>query len=297
MSRALLWPVVVVAACSSGSRADCERRTEQLGAAMQAATVDGSGAMLFVPSSIEPVHSESGLPLATMGPVVHVGAAGQLTFNGDAVTSDELAERLRADRAMAADFARPATNVVYVLPDRRAPVADLAAAVVALPDGLEARRVVRAPAPRNEVPRRLAEAAGVKKLQAEIASGDASARATAMAKHIQDAVGTCTPLVKLFGDLATGSAASKGRMLADGAPSALRACGCKVADLDVLEFALLSVSGAFDTPNTWLPIRFAPGGAGLGLAPGATAAALVAAIASLPDGERAGPFALPASDR
>src|SRR5690606_4433208 len=92
-----------------------------------------------------------------------------------------------------------------------------------------------------------------------IETGDPSARATAAARVIEEAVGTCAPLIKVFGDLALLEGSEKGPHLAEAAPRALRACDCQVGNLDALEYALIGVLGGFDRPILSVPLARAPG--------------------------------------
>jgi hypothetical protein len=262
--RVLLIALVVAAGCSRGSKVECERRTEALATEL-GELAEGAGISAPVPDGVELVVSPAGRPVREVGFAVAIDADGSATLSGRPVGDSpdalggRLRQRLEVDQQMAVD--RPAQ--LLVLADRRLPVAKLAALMAAVPGEIGDRRlIVTAAEPRAEVPSRLATADSVKRLRADSAAGSASERAAILAERVERAVGGCAPLVRVFGDAAGEGASDKLAFIAREAPKAIRRCDCKVGDLALLEYALLSVAGAYDVPQRWLPLPAPPAGGG-----------------------------------
>jgi hypothetical protein len=258
----ILAAAALTPGCSKkAAKAQCEQRSEQLAAAL--APLGRAPAPLMVPDTIEPIVSSEGAPVNERAPVLVIDGGGGISFQGERLANldSDLEPRLAADREAARALGHQVPAVLYVFADRSLAAAALEPIARAAPAGTELRLLVTAPAPAAARARRQALLGNpeVARARDAIETGDPSARATAAARVIEESVGTCAPLIKVFGDLALIEGSEKGAHLAEAAPRALRACECRVGNLDVLEYALLGVLGGFDRLVLWVPLARAPG--------------------------------------
>ncbi len=256
-------PAAPAAAIPPGSAAEppseplsCDERMDRFAARLAPAAKEGN--WLPIPAEIEPIESPRGEPVQWGGAVVVLTRDGAITLDGEPVAEAELGEQLAAWRRMREQMAATsrAMAAVYVWADRAADPAKVARIAAAAPAALPARLVVvGAQHVADDYEKALLGHATVAGFRDQLATADEpSNRAVMVAEHISNAVGLCAPLIRVFGNTAGIEASSKGEYLAKGAPSALRECDCGVADLDLLEYALLAVMGAFERPVRTVPI-------------------------------------------
>jgi hypothetical protein len=94
--------------------------------------------------------------------------------------------------------------------------------------------------------------AGLRKEIAD-AGQDLSKRAIAMSGGLTRSVPPCAAVVRIFGQMAPTTPNAKTEV-AFKIPAAMASCGCAVADINLFEFSMLAVSGAFDPRTTWVPL-------------------------------------------
>jgi hypothetical protein len=244
----------------------CRARVDRLAAAL-APNAD-HGTMIAVPAGLTPPVTTAGRPVDQPGPVVQLDRRARSTYDGKPVTpSAALTRTLDASLRQAArdrermpprERARlPARTPLYLLADGRARVGAVEAIAARVPAGFDLRLVVLGPMP-HPVGYDAAWRArpDVKAFFDGMAKHPAGAgdRAVFIAKQMQIATGYCTPLIRVFGQVASQSGESKGQFFAREAPRALAACDCKGVHLDLLEATLLGLFEAWSPAQRWLPL-------------------------------------------
>ncbi len=191
-----------------------------------------------------------------VGWIVVVGADGKASLSGDRDAKSSLADTITAQRERARDDRTE--QPIYLAAAGTTPVAALAkAAAEARGAGLrgELRLLVSvavpAPTPGDS---RLFATPSVAALRKQLENARASGKAEAIvvADALRTAIAPCTPIVQLFGEMAAAEASEKAVMLVK-VPAAAQSCDCQMADVDVLEFSMLALLGAFDVRIGWLP--------------------------------------------
>ncbi|MCB9559344.1 MAG: hypothetical protein H6709_18250 [Kofleriaceae bacterium] len=283
MTRATWVGVVLVVAAATGcgnearrAGPSCAERADRLGAALRGLA---DQVRVFGPGvAVAPPELPHGRPLsrAAAGPVqltLEVGRDGTVTIRGTSLGADRdaLRERLAAEAARAGvDPDAPSTPTLYVVADAATTLAALDDVVAAVPEAFELRLVGVGPEPSlSPYLTELRDLPAAKKVRDDIEHADPSLRATRVASHMQDVVGSCAPLIRIFGGVAA-TEEDKATYMAREVPGALRACSCKVGDPDVVEYLLLEVFDAYQRPQRWLPLARAHADA----AAGATVATL-----------------------
>jgi hypothetical protein len=229
----------------------CVQRVERFANAL--APVANSGIAMTVPASIEPIVSTKGTFANQYGATVVVRRDG-VYFNDyeRLATTDDVRDRLAAEAEMLRSMERDAA--LYIWADRSAKLREVNTILAVAPKQMERRLLLAGPKPEiTDYQRELLKNPAVLEFFANVSSDDPSRRAVYVAEQIEKSIGMCTPLIKAFGAVAGMDAASKGPFLAEAAPKALRDCNCGVADIDLIEYALLSIMGAFDRKVTWVP--------------------------------------------
>jgi hypothetical protein len=231
----------------------CEARVARMTPLLQA-----NAEVLQVPPpyGIAPLRSSEGRPVSEPILTVTIDKDGGLFLMGGRVESYELTTRVARIRSERNRYShnKPFTGA-YLWVDEATPVQALGDAVAKLPKDLEARLMVVGETPPLEpLSKALLLDSTVATLESKMDGLDLSMKAVTLAEALQTAIGACTPLIRLFGDLAGADASQKGVMLAEGAPQALLDCKCKVVNANLLEYALYDIIGMYDAPTTWLPI-------------------------------------------
>ena len=253
---------------------------------------------LAIPTDVSPVDSSFGAPVARMGLVVVIGRDDALTFTGQPVRLDELADRFADELALIEREQRAGrtkeTPPVYVWADAGSSVGALRAVVSAVPDALTPQIAVAGP---RRTPQSyedsLMKDTGARRLRDHMSTGDASMRATVLAEQITIAIYGCRELAETFAHVASVPVQDKGRHIAEQAPVAMRACGCRMVNPDMVEYALASMLGAFERPVHAFALRFEPAArTQLTVAATGTVSELVAALETLPAGTPTMPVAL-----
>ncbi len=226
----------------------CEDRTTRL-ANRLAALVESSPMSGLVPAGLDPIESSAGAALDGAGSIVGVRKDGSVTLDfGPPMTIEEVAQRLaeRAERDR-----QPAPVLLWA--DRAAP-AELVARVAAVaPAGYPVRLMAVGPVrPREPYDAELEATAGAAAARAAAALAPGE-RATEIARQMERAVGPCASLARVFADVGGEPPEGKARHMARAAPRALRECDCKAADMDAIEYILLSIFGAYERPIRWFP--------------------------------------------
>ncbi len=243
------------AAASPAAPLSCDQRMDRFAAHLGPAVKQGSWRV--IPPGIEPIESTRGEPLQAGGPEVVLARDGGVTLNGEPMDPSALDERLAAWLRMQEQIgADPrAMSALYIWVDRAADPATVARLAAAAPAKLPPRLVVVGPKPTpGAYQKELLGHPTVAAFRDRIAGADPSQRAVAVAEALSNAIGICAPLVRVFGDIASIEGSKKGEYMAEHAPAALRECSCRVADLDLVEYALLGTLGAFEQPIRTLPI-------------------------------------------
>ncbi len=234
---------------------------------------------------VELPSSKASRPIDARGPVVTV-RKNALDLDGQRLGSiDALVDSLTARRSatdLAAGVESSADSPLYYRVDAELPAVALGQVVRATPAGFQPRLLVERPVGHEsyDVPE------GASPPLRQILEGlrenrSPSERAVFLASTMESAIGTCAPMVELFGVLAGYSVDKKQKALMTGFGPALQKCGCKGVDLDVIEVFLLAVSDAYREAEGWFPLdRTASGALSLpsGLPDAATTRELVAAL-------------------
>jgi len=179
---------------------------------------------------------------------------GGVSMNGERLQNIEsdLAERLAAEVETMRMMGR--SGPLYIWADVATPAATVATIAAAAPDGLATRLALAGPEhTETQYEAALLANPNVAKLRRDTDAVDPSQKAVIVAERVQEAVGLCAPLIRVFGDIAGVEASKKAERMAIGAPAAIRECGCNVADLDMIEYTLLAILGAFDRPIRSIP--------------------------------------------
>jgi hypothetical protein len=249
--------LLLCAAAACGAKDDdveqtaCDARADRLATRLSALAKEAPSWM-YVPPGLTPIESPRGAAMERPEPTVVVRRDGALEYRGE--PTPDLGERLAIERRI-----HPDASAVYVLADRDAPAAAVGQVVAALPAGMSARLVVRGPErPIDDADRRLRRQPSVAEFAAGIDRKDVSERAVHAAEAMSKAIGRCTPMIELFGAVAGVDPEGKTRIVAEGAPRALRACGCRLADVELFEYVLLSIFDAYGAPMRWLPLADVP---------------------------------------
>ncbi len=211
------------------------------------------GMALPIPPGISAIESSEGTPIEGYGPQLVLGKDDTLSLQGRLLRSiDELGNELALTVEMARASGR--TEPLYIWVDQASAAARVASILAVVPAGMEARLVLVGPEPSlSEYERELLDIPRVQTLRQEIDDLDPADKATTLAQRMQVAVGSCAPLMKAFGSVASTDGTSKAEYMAKAAPEALRACACEVADLEFIEYTLLAIMGAFDRPLRSIP--------------------------------------------
>lgn len=236
-------------ATGSSESPDCDERMEALSRRLKTLAGDG------MPLPAEPdalVTFAGGQSIDRGGTVILLEDDGSARTAGSMRGDGTLAEQLERERQM---FPARAEWPVYLAPQPGTPasaVADAAARVSAAKR--EARLLVagpeRQPVASDE---QLLRVPAVARLRAELEGADPSTKAVLVAEALSGAIPPCTPIVRLYGQLASEAAEDKATLVA-GAADAARECDCHMADLDVFEYAMLVALGAYDRPARWMPL-------------------------------------------
>ena len=263
-----MWKLVLIVAvmsCSGRSsepeakpepeakQLSCDARMDRFEAAL-APVAKETGALLTIPPDIAPIESTKGEPVREYGPVVVVRRDGGVSMNGERLQSIEtdLADRLAAEVETMRMMGR--SGPLYIWADVATPAATVATIAAAAPDGLATRLALAGPEhTETQYEAALLANPNVAKLRRDTDAVDPSQKAVIVAERVQEAVGLCAPLIRVFGDIAGVEASKKAERMAIGAPAAIRECGCNVADLDMIEYTLLAILGAFDRPIRSIP--------------------------------------------
>ncbi len=258
-------PRLVVAtlcfACSSSSsqseptpkKQSCEQRMDRF-AAQLAPVATEPGNLLAVPARVHLVESDKGSPVREPGVTIAVDRDG-MTVDGELVerVEPDLRERLARQGEMMEALGEALS--IYIAADASTPAPRVAEIAASAPEGVDVRFVLLGPARGGAAyEQELLAVPAVQQLHRDMDSVDPSRRAMQLAQSVEQAIGTCTPLIRVFGQIAALAPADKGAFLAREAPAALRQCKCNVGDLDLLEYAMLAVMGAFDRPLRWIPV-------------------------------------------
>jgi hypothetical protein len=83
---------------------------------------------------------------------------------------------------------------------------------------------------------------------------DAIARATTIAACTQDAITTCAPVIRLYGQLAAMTMERRQTALSERLPQAIRDCDCGGVDVDALEALVHWAMDADGPDQRWLPL-------------------------------------------
>ena len=231
----------------------CDERMKRFEAQLALATKTPS-AGIEIPAAIAPVESTKGRPADRHGPVLVVEARGAMTFNGETMTRIEpdLRDRLGVEAKLMRMTERSAP--LYVWADRATPAALVAQIVAIVPKDFEPRFLLAGPLPaRSAYGDELMRDTEVSEFRRDVPGLDPAEKAVLIARNFEKAIGTCAPLIKAFGEIAAMDASQKGSFLADASPRAVRECKCKVTNIDLLEYLMLTILGAYERTVTWIP--------------------------------------------
>lgn len=238
-----------VASAGDEQPPSCEARMDRLGVRLRALADDG---MRLTSESNELVVVEDARRVDRGGTVVVITAEGEANLSGRQRADGTLAEQLELERQM---YPERAGQPFYLAPRAGTPAsAVLRATVVVAANTREARLLVAGPMP-EQVPsdEQLLAVPEVAALRRDLAGADPSQAATLIASALSEAIAPCTPVIKLFGSVATVAPEDKAAVVA-GAADAARECNCQMADLDVFEYAILAALDAFERPGRWIPV-------------------------------------------
>jgi len=264
----LRWPCVIclallIGACDreqseapSASGPSCKDRTTRLETRL-AELVESSPAPGLAPTGLDPIESSAGAVHDTAGPSITVRKDGGLTLDSSPpMKIEELALQL-AEQAERYPQAAP----LLIWADRAAP-AELVGKVAAVaPAGRPVRLMAVGPErPREPYDADLEATPGAAAARAAAALAP-SERATEIAGQMERAIGSCGALARVFESVGSEPPEGKARHMARAAPRALRECDCKAADIDAIEYVLLSLFGAYERPVRWFPATAGPAGA------------------------------------
>lgn len=228
------WLILAVLTSGCGKSAkECRTEAEALGKLL--AEADTEPSLLQVPANVV-LPSRTDLPRRELSyaPAVNLTATA-ITYQGQQLAGPEdLRERLAAARANVEDDIargrfhgeRPHPELVYFLIDEATPWLRVVDTVkVAGEAGMRAPAFVFATPITSKPPPR---APIDDKLDAIIASEDASNKAIELARIMSTEVEDCPALMKAFGAVASEESKSKAQVLIEAIPPALIDCGCNV---------------------------------------------------------------------
>lgn len=251
--RRMGWVLVVVGllpACSKSGGSTCDTRVDRMASELAALSQRQAG---MAPRGITPIERPGGDELGP-GTEVTIGPDGEVAAYGEPI--HELTPGLREWFDTHDKVAREtASQPIYLWPDKAVSAERVAEVAAAMPAGREVRLAFLNPAPPvSTAAAKLVQKPAVAAVRDRVMKLDPSQRAVAIAREMQKAVGTCAPLVKAFGKVATIAADGKAAFLARAVPAALKECHCGVGDLDMVEYLLLQTFGEWDRPMRWLPV-------------------------------------------
>ena len=186
---------------------------------------------------LTPVESDAGRTVDRSGAAISVTNNAEVLFNGEMIGTganekmvvSELRARLAVELEQterSIDSASVDAMPLYFSVAGKTPVALLQSLLATVPVKMQPRLLVVGPKKKPPAKRlSSADAPSVMTFRAELdkrsRSGPAE-RAVYIAETMERAIGLCTPLIKLFGDLASTNARDKGLHLAKAAPVAIQ---------------------------------------------------------------------------
>lgn len=222
--------------------------------------LDTTGSPVFVPGVDMVVRDDLSLHTSGFAPVVEVRATETVFQHvpiDDVVLRDEhLKEKTAVE--MGRRGADPDATRLYVVVDRAATGERVQSVLSSAYRAGFVHPVLvfaRTPSQKRPPPSKID-----KQLEAILAPHDRTHRATELAKLATDVIATCPDMMKLFGQVASSDQGSKGKLIVQGAPTALLACECAADPASVRN---LLAAFIVDDPIALLPVQLAPDGASL----------------------------------
>lgn len=231
--------------CGDQGRAACEARVTRLEGRLAATPVRES--FLEVPDGLVPPTSATAPIVDAPAPVIQVTRDRAVRLDGrvmpDAAQLHDDLETLRRNWGILHPRV-PYAAVVHVWADRALTLAELRAALAGA-DDRRARILALDPAPPaapEGCPATMAATC------AQLPALDPAERAAVLSREWTRAVGRCPQLISAFGAIARADAITRGRLMRDAVPEAMRACGCGYSmDEDAVEYlTLVTVGAPFD---------------------------------------------------
>jgi hypothetical protein len=227
----------------------CDERMQTLSQRLTILARDGMQLPADPAALLTPADSR---PIDRGGTVILFDDGGAARLAGTMSGDGTLAEQLERERQI---YPERADWPVYLAPHPDTPAAAVAEAAARVAAGKrEARLLVAGPereAVASDEP--LLRVPAVARLRADLEGADPTKKAVVVAEALSAAIPPCTPIIRLYGQLASEPAENKAAVVA-GAADAARECDCHMADIDLFEYAMLIALGAFDRPAHWMPL-------------------------------------------
>lgn len=234
----------------------CEKRATRLSDRLAALEATGK-LMVGFSSAVKLIASSYGKSIDIGGTWVAITAAGEISLSGKNNTDLEREiHSMKVDAEMRGDGS--AIGPVYLAADTAASarlLLEVAAKFRA--QNIETRLMTAGP---EVVDRGYdSELRAVPSVQSYLAGSPSaeqvSDRAGYLATQLELAIGVnCSPLVKVFSDIAGAPATQKSALLATEMPKGLQTCQCNLPDLDLFEFVMLEIFGAWERRHRWIAL-------------------------------------------
>jgi hypothetical protein len=224
------------------------------------------GLMPRIPPDANPPVSARGKPIDAQGVVIAVLRDGKLAVGaGELTNADHAREHLGNEQSRAIGDALNHRGPehswpLYVWADRDTPVSAVAELVRVISTQWSLRLLVAADQPSPARDAELLARPSVKRAIDKFPKTEPEAM-LAFAEQLKSSLAPCDELLMVLVKATTEAGPStEGTVLATQVPRTVASCGCKLNDLDVFEYSILAMFGAFHQPLRWIDLpKLAPG--------------------------------------
>lgn len=245
--------------------ASCKDRMAHLEQRLTALVKTAPGSMPALPPTARPAVAPHARAIDTPGLVLAVARDGQIVVPGSVLSAaegpdliDSREKRALEDAAM--DRGPKPPWPLYIWADRDASVASVAALVKGVSKQWSVRLLVAGDPAGPPIDATLLSRPAVKRLADTRPRSEPDATRTVI-EQLRAAVFPCADIIVAFARAAAdGGVMTEAQATAVAVPRAAITCDCKMADIDVFEYAMLALHGVFHDPLKWIDMpELSPG--------------------------------------